>query len=48
MGYYKFSDPNYLTLVHSIEDAGHEIMDHTPNHRTNYFITSFPVDIFLY
>ncbi|MCB0752478.1 MAG: hypothetical protein KDC52_13485, partial [Ignavibacteriae bacterium] len=22
------------------------VMDHTPNHRTNYFITSFPVDTF--
>lgn len=37
-----FSDPEYLDMVRTLQTAGHEIMDHTPNHRTNYFLTEFP------
>jgi hypothetical protein len=36
-----FHDPDYIAAVKSWQNAGHEIMDHTPNHRTNYFITNF-------
>ncbi|MCB0747049.1 MAG: hypothetical protein KDC90_06235, partial [Ignavibacteriae bacterium] len=41
-----FSDPSFISVVQELQAAGHEIMDHTPNHRTNYFITLFPIDTF--
>ncbi|MBK7107168.1 MAG: hypothetical protein IPH62_17990 [Ignavibacteriae bacterium] len=42
-----FSSPSYISAIKTIQDAGHEIMDHTPNHRTNYFITEFPASEYL-
>jgi Secretion system C-terminal sorting domain len=27
-----------------LQEMGHEIMDHTPDHRTNFFTTQFPID----
>jgi len=38
-----FHNESYKTVIKSIQDNGHELMDHTPNHRTNYFITQFPL-----
>ncbi|MCB9219802.1 MAG: hypothetical protein H6610_10140 [Ignavibacteriales bacterium] len=43
----KFDDPSYIAMVQTLQTAGHEIMDHTPNHRTNYFITEFPASEYL-
>ncbi|MBK8946971.1 MAG: hypothetical protein IPM32_17125 [Ignavibacteriae bacterium] len=42
-----FNSPSYISAIKAIQDAGHEIMDHTPNHRTNYFITEFPANDYL-
>ncbi|MFZ1290816.1 MAG: hypothetical protein WAR79_12045 [Melioribacteraceae bacterium] len=42
-----FGDPVFLNTIKDIQNSGHEIMDHTPNHRTNYYITSFPASDYL-
>ena len=39
----EFDTTAYIDTVKAIQARGHEIMDHTPNHRTNYFTTKFPV-----
>jgi len=42
----KFSndlDGSYRAGIKAIQNNGHEIMDHTPNHRTNYFNTKFAI-----
>lgn len=38
-----FRSPDYKDSIKILQDMGHEIMDHTPNHRTNYFKTKFPI-----
>ena len=32
---------NYINGVRELISNGHEMMDHTPNHMTNYFVTKF-------
>jgi len=34
---------NYADSISMIQQMGHEIMDHTPNHRTDFIETSFPI-----
>ncbi|MFZ1290817.1 MAG: T9SS type A sorting domain-containing protein [Melioribacteraceae bacterium] len=38
-----FKTPEYKDSIKVLQEMGHEIMDHTPNHRTNYFTTQFPI-----
>ncbi|MCB0750190.1 MAG: hypothetical protein KDC52_01815, partial [Ignavibacteriae bacterium] len=38
-----FKYPEYKDSIRVLQEMGHEIMDHTPNHRTNYFTTIFPI-----
>ncbi|MCB0749358.1 MAG: hypothetical protein KDC90_17985, partial [Ignavibacteriae bacterium] len=38
-----FRTPEYIDSIKILQDMGHEILDHTPNHRTNYFKTKFPL-----
>ncbi|MBK8946972.1 MAG: T9SS type A sorting domain-containing protein [Ignavibacteriae bacterium] len=38
-----FKTPEYKDSIRTLQEMGHEIMDHTPNHRTNYFPTQFPI-----
>lgn len=38
-----FKTPEYKDSIRSLQDMGIEILDHTPNHRTNYFYTIFPL-----
>lgn len=38
-----FKYPEYKDSIRILQEMGHEIMDHTPNHRTNYFKTVFPI-----
>lgn len=41
----EFSSIEYRDSIRKYQQQGHEIMDHTPNHRTNYFNTLFnPAD----
>ncbi|MEE9431041.1 MAG: BACON domain-containing carbohydrate-binding protein [Melioribacteraceae bacterium] len=35
-------NPTYIAGLKTLQDNGHEIMDHTPGHRTNFFNTLFP------
>ena len=32
---------DYISLIKNLQDDGHELMDHTPNHRTDIFYTIF-------
>ena len=42
-----FSSQQYIDSIRVLQDMGNEIMDHTPNHRTNFFITQFPINDYL-
>ena len=42
-----FWSEEYIDSIRAIQQMGHEIMDHTPNHRTNYFKTKFPISEYL-
>ncbi len=33
---------DYIAMLQDLQSQGHEIMDHTPWHRTNYFTTTLP------
>ncbi len=35
--------PSYIDSLRKFQQQGHELMDHTPNHRTNFFRTTFSV-----
>lgn len=35
--------PSYVDSLRKYQQQGHELMDHTPNHRTNFFRTTFNV-----
>ncbi len=35
--------PSYVDSLRKYQQQGHELMDHTPNHRTNFFKTTFNV-----
>ena len=37
----EFDSQNYRDSIRSYQQRGNELMDHTPNHRTNFFITKF-------
>ncbi len=37
----RVENTEYLTGLKKLQTDGHEMMDHTPNHRTNYFYTQF-------
>jgi len=39
--------PEYVVGLKQIQASGHEIMDHTPQHRTNYFTTILPTDYYI-
>src|SRR3972149_565058 len=39
--------PDYVIGLKQIQASGHEIMDHTPQHRTNYFTTILPTDYYI-
>ena len=41
LGLAEFDSPNYTDSIRVFQELGHELLDHTPNHRTNYFITKF-------
>ena len=36
-----------LIVLKEIQADGNEIMDHTPMHRTNYFLTNLPTDYYI-
>jgi hypothetical protein len=38
--------PDYIDGLRQIQANGHEMMDHTPWHRTNYFTTILPTDYY--
>ena len=38
--------PDYIAGLKQIQASGHEIMDHTPWHRTNYFFTNLSTDYY--
>ncbi len=38
---------DYVNGLRQIQAAGHEMMDHTPWHRTNYFLTKLNTDYYL-
>lgn len=38
---------DYIDLVKNLQSHGHEMMDHTPNHMTNYFNTNLDINYFL-
>lgn len=39
--------PAYIEMVKDLQSNGHEMMDHTPWHRTNYFHTAIGTDYYL-
>ncbi len=41
LGASEFNSQDYINSIKAIQQNGHEIMDHTPNHRTNFFFTKF-------
>ena len=46
LGLDEFNSQDYIDSIKVFQSLGNELMDHTPNHRTNYFITKF--DTMLY
>ncbi len=42
LGEEEFLDTAYINGIKTLQLNGHEMMDHTPNHRTNFFNTIFP------
>ncbi len=46
LGLDEFSDPAYVDSIRVFQDLGHELLDHTPNHRTNYFTTQFDTNYY--
>ncbi len=38
---FEFDSQDYIDSIKILQSMGHEIMDHTPNHRTNFFISKF-------
>ncbi len=47
INYGDFWTEDYADSIRALQQMGHEIMDHTPNHRTNYIKTSFPISDYL-
>lgn len=41
LGFNEFDTQEYVDSIVSYQNMGHELMDHTPDHRTNYFSTKF-------
>jgi len=41
LGASEFNSASYRDSIKGLQTMGHEIMDHTPNHRTNFFTTIF-------
>ena len=39
--------PAYISGLKQLQTNGHEMMDHTPQHATNYFTTILPTDYYL-
>ncbi|MCB0747050.1 MAG: hypothetical protein KDC90_06240 [Ignavibacteriae bacterium] len=42
----EFENPSYINMLKTLQNHNHEIMDHTPDHRTNYFPTSYPASTY--
>ncbi|MFZ1289754.1 MAG: BACON domain-containing carbohydrate-binding protein [Melioribacteraceae bacterium] len=38
--------PEYITMLKNLQSHGHEMMDHTPVHKTNYFFTKLSTDLY--
>ena len=47
LGRKEFDSPDYVNGVKNLQAHGHELLDHTPEHRTNYFITKFNTDSYV-
>jgi len=47
LGSSEFDTVTYQDSIIGLQQMGHEIMDHTPNHRTNYFTTKFDTNSYL-
>ena len=43
LGLNEFDSQEYINKIISYQNMGHELMDHTPDHRTNYFYTKFEI-----
>ncbi len=41
LGFNEFDSQDNIDKIISYQNMGHELMDHTPDHRTNYFLTKF-------
>lgn len=41
LGNVEFESFGYPDSIRKFQNLGHELLDHTPNHRTNYFFTKF-------
>lgn len=46
LGFNEFDSQEYIDSIISYQNMGHELMDHTPDHRTNYFVTKFDSNIY--
>ncbi len=42
----EFNSQDYIDSIKVFQNLGNELMDHTPNHRTNYFITKFDTALY--
>ncbi|MCP5064827.1 MAG: hypothetical protein GY936_20600 [Ignavibacteriae bacterium] len=43
----KFEEYSYIELIKGFQSDGHEMMDHTPNHHTNFFLTKFAPESYI-
>ncbi len=46
LGLNEFNSQDYIDSIKVFQSLGNEMMDHTPNHRTNYFITKFDTSLY--
>ncbi len=46
LGREEFNSDDYINGVKQLQASGHELMDHTPEHRTSFFNTKFDISLY--